>query len=239
MIEGAQGAGKSTALLELATFGEESYFTDNVKISDIGKDNTIQMLQGSIIVELAELAGFNKKDDEEMKGWISMREDRCRRPYDKTISFFPRQFVIAATTNSYEYLKDPSGNRRFWPVKVGSLDIESIRRDKVQLWAEAVQLYKSGLYIGPTPEEMKMAEAVQQQRMMEDDWEQDVIAAASELNSFSGFLTRDVEEKMNLPLRERTRSTSNRIAAILHGAGYEYTNKRNGAEQRKCWIFKG
>jgi putative DNA primase/helicase len=239
VIEGAQGSGKSTALLELATFGSESYFTDNVKISDIGKDNTIQMLQGSIIVELAELAGFNKKDDEEMKGWISMREDRCRRPYDKTISFFPRQFVIAATTNSYEYLKDPSGNRRFWPVKVGALDIEAIKRDKEQLWAEAVYLYKSGLYIGPTPEEMKMAEAVQQQRMMEDNWEQDVLSAAQGLNGFNGFSTRDVEEKIGLQIRERNRATANRIAAILRANGYEFVNKRYGQSQRKVWVIVG
>ena len=147
VMEGKQGKGKSTALKVLATFGhdvEESYFTDAIMIADIQTKDTIQKIQGSIIVELAELAGFNKKDDEEIKRWITLQHDDVRLPYARTTTRFNRQCVLSATTNSYDYLKDAIGNRRYWPVKTENIDLEALRADKTQLWAEAVYNFKPG-----------------------------------------------------------------------------------------------
>jgi predicted P-loop ATPase len=236
VIEGRQGGGKSTALREMATFNDESYFTDNIKISDISRDNTIMMLQGSLIVELAELAGFNKKDDEEIKGWITVREDRCRRPYDKVVSYFPRQFVLSATTNNYDYLKDPSGNRRYWPMKAGVLDVEGIKRDRLQLWAEAVHCYKSGLYIGPNEEEMQLAKTAQDKRLSVDAWEDDVINALHKMNTFNGFKLRDVLFEMGLTIKDRDDRAARRVGNILRSLGYEYMTKWIDGKTQKLWF---
>lgn len=243
VIEGSQGRGKSTALEYMATFGrdkKESYFTDNIKIVDIQNKDTILMLQGSIIVELAELAGFNKKDDEEIKGWITVKEDRCRKPYERTVTVFPRQFVLAATTNSYDYLKDPTGNRRYWPFKSSALDLEAIQRDREQLWAEAVHLYKSGLYIGPNEEEMALAEIAQNKRMSQDSWEDDVLSAVEKLglHVFNGFKIREVFRELGIGLRDQDLKSTRRITAILQSNGFVNEPKWIDGKTTRVWMKK-
>ncbi len=240
VIEGTQGRGKSTALEYMATFGdtEEAYFTDNIKISDIQDNDTILMMQGSIIVELAELAGFNKKDDEEIKGWITLKVDRLRRAYDRTITVCPRQFVLAATTNSYDYLKDPTGNRRYWPFRSSAVDLEAIKADRKQLWAEAVQSYKSGLYIGPDEDEMKLAETAQLKRRSIDSWEDSVLAAAEDasLMGMRGFSMTDIFEKLNILFRDRDYKSTRRITSILQQDGYVNVVKTVGGKSTRVWV---
>lgn len=240
VMEGAQGRGKSTALEYMATFGdiEEAYFTDNIKIADIQNKDTILLLQGSIIVELAELAGFNKKDDEEVKGWVTLKVDRCRKPYERTVTIFPRQFVLAATTNSYDYLKDPTGNRRYWCFKSSAVDLQAIKRDRKQLWAEAVMHYKAGLYIGPTEDEMRLAEIAQEKRRSIDSWEDEVLKAARDagIMGLGGFSTNDIFEKLNILFRDRDHKSTRRIAGILQQAGYDSTTKKVAGKTVRIWV---
>ena len=243
VMEGTQGRGKSTALEYMATFGHghtETYFTDNIKISDIQNKDTILLLQGSILVELAELAGFNKKDDEEIKGWITLKQDRCRKPYERTITVFKRQFVLSATTNNYDYLKDPTGNRRYWPFKSSALDLEAIKRDREQLWAEAVHLYKSGLYIRPTEEEMELALVAQDKRRSVDTWEDDVLKAANDLGpkKYEGFKVRDIYRNLGVPLREQDFKSTRRITTILQINGYENSVARIDGKSMRVWKVK-
>jgi putative DNA primase/helicase len=240
VMEGKQGEGKSTALEYMATFEGEAYFTDNIKIADISKDNTIIMLQGSIIVELAELAGFNKKDDEEIKGWIVNKHDKCRRPYDKMVSVFTRQFVLSATTNNYDYLKDPTGNRRYWPLKSSAVDLEAIQRDRKQLWAEAVHWYKSGLYIGPTEEEKILAKTAQNKRLVVDSWEDHVLEATEKLGMriYEGFRVRDIFRELQMGMRDQDQKSSRRITSILQTNGFENEVKWNGAKSERVWLKK-
>lgn len=239
VMEGKQGRGKSTALKTLATFGaeiEESYFTDAITIADLQSKDTIQKIQGSIIVELAELAGFNKKDDEEIKRWITLQHDDIRLPYARTTTRFNRQFVLSATTNSYDYLKDPTGNRRYWPFLAGAIDIEALKQDRKQLWAEAVLLYKSGLYVGPTDEETIMAERAQEKRRSVDAWEQDVLRAVEGLGLKPDLKTEDIMREMGLNLRDRDFKAQRRVCNILQGIGYESRPKRIGGVVQRVWV---
>ena len=242
VMEGAQGRGKSTALEYMATFGdiEEAYFTDNIKISDIQNKDTILLLQGSIIVELAELAGFNKKDDEEIKGWVTLKVDRCRKPYERTVTIFPRQFVLAATTNSYDYLKDPTGNRRYWCFKSSAVDLAAIKKDRKQLWAEAVRLYKSGLYIGPTEDEMRLAEFAQEKRRSIDSWEDAVLKAAEDVSvmGLGMFDTNDIFDKLSIIFRDRDQKSQRRITSILQQAGYVSVTKNVKGASKRVWVRK-
>lgn len=241
VMEGEQGRGKSTAFEYLATFGrdkQEAYFTDNIKLSDIQNKDTILMLQGSIIVELAELAGFKKQEDDEIKGWITTKEDRCRVPYAKTITHFPRQFVLCGTTNNYDYLKDPTGNRRYWPFKSSNVDLESIKNDREQLWAEAVSLYRGGLYIGPTDDEAALAKIAQDKRLTVDTWEDDVLAAVADLglNATRGFNTRDIYRGLGLGLKDQDFKNTRRINNILQQNGYSNEIRRLDGKTRRVWV---
>lgn len=238
VMEGKQGRGKSTALKVLATFGddvEESYFTDAITIADIQSKDTIQKIQGSIIVELAELAGFNKKDDEEIKRWITLQHDDIRLPYARTTTRFKRQYVLSATTNGYDYLKDPTGNRRYWPCKTGTIDLEALKKDRKQLWAEAVHWYKQGLYVGPTPEEMLLAEKAQEKRRSIDAWENDVVSALSNMALKPDIKTEDIMREMGLGLKDRDYKAQRRVSGIMQGLGYESKPKRIGATVQRVW----
>lgn len=234
VLEGKQGIGKSTALRTLATFSGVSYFKDGITIADIQSKDTIMQMQGCIIIELAELAGFSKKDDDELKRWITIQHDDCRLPYARTTSRFDRQFVLAATTNNYEYLKDPTGNRRYWPIMCGKIDGESLQKNCNKLWAEAVALYKSGLYIGPTQEEMELATKEQAKRLASDAWEDDVIKAMKELGHKASMQAIMVE--MGIVLRDRDSKSARRISYILGKNGYESKSVYDNGTTRRMWV---
>ena len=215
-----QGFYKSTALRELATFNGESYHTDGFNITDIGREYATLKLQGVMIVELSELSGFNKKDDESIKNWITQTVDEVRLPYERTVSKFPRKFVLCATTNAYDYLKDPTGNRRYWPVTICKpIDIELVKSVKEQLWAEAVHLYKQGIYIGLSKEESDMAEYERNKRLQADAWE-DIVLGAVERLGLDEFRTSDVLGKMDLKTNDKNEKAIRRISGILKANGY-------------------
>lgn len=241
VIEGTQGAGKSSSLKKLATFGKEkheAYFTDSVALSDIQNKDTIPKLQGSIIVELAELSGFSKKDDEEIKRWITLDHDLTRLPYERTPKRFDRQFVLAATTNNSDYLKDPTGNRRFWPFDAKNIDDEAIERDKEQLWAEAVHLYKNSFDIIPTEHERALAATVTAKRMQVDTWEDDVVKAIENMGfkAREGFKTHEVMNEMGLGLRDQDFRNSQRVSKIIQTLGYISIVKWFGGKSMRVWV---
>ena len=95
-------------------------------------------------MEMAELAGIRSAIDEKIKAYISNRTDVYREPYARASVGVPRQQVFIGTTNADSYLNDPTGNRRFWPVKVGTIDLDALTRDRDQLWAEAVARFDAG-----------------------------------------------------------------------------------------------
>lgn len=140
IIQGKQGIGKSTLADKLG--GE--FFVDSLKSLGNNKDD-YQTLIGAWIVELGELDSFNKTSIDTMKGFISAREDKIRLPYDKITQRFPRTCVFIGTTNPDKYLKDATGNRRFFPIPTPnqpSTDVFSINDEDVQqIWAEAYHLY--------------------------------------------------------------------------------------------------
>lgn len=138
VMEGPQGAGKSTTLSILGG----AWFSDTtLKLDE--KDSRMLAAQ-SWVIELAELSAVRATETESQKAFFSQCEDKFRPPYGYKIEVFPRRCVFAGTTNRDTYLHDPTGNRRYWPVWCEEFDLEALRRDRDQLWAEAVHRYKSG-----------------------------------------------------------------------------------------------
>jgi len=233
VLEGQkQGLYKSSFLKSLATFNGERYHTDSVSVSQIGdKDSNIK-LQGNLIVELAELSGFSKQEDEVIRNWLTQEIDEVRLPYSRKTTKYKRQFVFAATTNNYDYLKDPTGNRRYWPITIDTvIDLAAIEDIKAQLWAEAVWLYKDGLYIGPTPEENELADRERNKRVTSDVWEDEILRIVKS-NRLVEFKASEIIDKMGLKLNEKNDRTLRRVTSILKMNGFENSPKWD-IEQKK------
>lgn len=139
VLEGPQGALKSSSLRVLG--GE--WFTDSLKLGSDSKV-TIEQTGGAWIVEVAELAGMEKRDVEAVKAQTTMREDKARLAYGHFPSTVPRQWIAVGTTNSSRYLRDQTGNRRFLPIPIGKIDLAALKRDRDRLWAEAYHRAKAG-----------------------------------------------------------------------------------------------
>lgn len=140
VLYGPQGMGKSVILSKLG----KSWFNDS--LADVQSKDALEQIQGSWIVELAELAPTFKKDNEIVKSFLSRSTDRFRAPYGRRTEEYPRQCVFAGSTNDLLFLKDRTGNRRFWPITAGA--IEPVKRswdmtdeDIDQIWAEAFELW--------------------------------------------------------------------------------------------------
>lgn len=161
ILEGPQGLFKSSALRVLG--GE--WFTD--ASLTLGDKDTQMLISTSWIVELAELASFKKSEGEARKAFFSRPSDKYRPPYGARTIEVPRRCVFVGTTNDDDYLSDLTGNRRYRPVRCTMIDLEGLKRDRDQLWAEAVARYESGEKWWLDTEDFPTAEAVALERVPE------------------------------------------------------------------------
>lgn len=144
VLEGPQGIMKSTALRTLAEALAPDVFSD--RLSPLKNKDSMIELMGKVIVEVAELAAFRGVDAESIKRFLSAQDDDLRLPWDKTTTRLLRGCVFAGTLNpnGQGWLDDPTGGRRFWPVTVKQLDLEKLRAEASQLWAEARVRFEVG-----------------------------------------------------------------------------------------------
>ncbi|MDA8229701.1 MAG: virulence-associated E family protein, partial [Magnetospirillum sp.] len=167
ILEGAQGAKKSTALKVLAG---SDWFTD--ELAEIGSKDAAQQMRGVWIIEIAELDALGRADVSRIKSFLSRTNDRYRPPYERYVVDVPRQCVFAGSVNPDTYLRDETGNRRFWPIRCGRIDIDALRRDRDQLWAEAMAMYAQGaIWWLADPELIALANAEQEERYQADAWD--------------------------------------------------------------------
>ena len=169
VLNGPQGVGKSTLISRLAG----DWFSDSLNLSDTKDKTAAEKLQGYWIMEIGELAGLKKAEVETLRSFLSRQNDIYRASFGKRATPHLRQCVFFGTTNAEKgYLRDTTGNRRFWPVKTpgGSrkhsweLSSEDIR----QIWAEVLVYVKAGerLYLDGKMEDTAKSE---QREAMESD----------------------------------------------------------------------
>ena len=191
ILEGRQGAGKSTALELLATVDGRSWFSDT-PINLSSKDAYLA-LQGKWIVELAELDSLMRAEDSQAKAFFSSRVDRYRPPYSRNTRDFPRRCVFAGSVNHSDYLRDETGGRRYWPVACGEIDLAGLRVERSQIWAEAVARYKSGERWFPTTrEERELCSRQQAERQIEDPWLPILVAHLNSVEAPNGLTSHEI-----------------------------------------------
>lgn len=144
VLEGAQGAGKSQAARSLAEAILPSAFAENIPSITGEAIEARRSVRGRWVVELGELAATRKADAEDLKAFLSAQTDNVRMPYGRAFEDVPRSCVFIASTNESGWLRDATGGRRFWPVRVGRINLAALRQDAKQLWAEAVVRFRAG-----------------------------------------------------------------------------------------------
>lgn len=195
IFEGEQGICKSTVFRVL---GYDEWFTDNLTVG-LEPQKVIEQMQGKWIGELAELTNIHKKDVESIKHFITRQVDESRLAYGREPVRVPREFVLGATTNKPRYLRDETGDRRFWMVatkgvvEVGNglplmLDIQGLTAVRDQLWAEAAVREAAGEPIHLSPEIEALARVEQAKRFDADERQQ---MLEDLLEGLCGFVPND------------------------------------------------
>lgn len=163
VLEGRQGIGKTEVL---RIIGGKFYADMHYAVTDKDFYNA---MQGKFLIEIAELDAFSKADITRIKQVITCTTDRYRLPYARTAQDFPRSCVFVGTTNEADYLKDPTGGRRFWPITCTGIDTDFVRDCRDQLFAEAVARLRRGEAWHEMPKDL--VEAEQESRRRIDEWE--------------------------------------------------------------------
>ena len=255
ILEGPQGARKSTTLKVLAG---EDWFTD--ELPDLGSKDAALHMQGVWIVEIAELDAIGRAEVSRIKAFLTRTTDRFRPPYGRYTVEVPRQCVFAGTVNPDTYLRDETGNRRFWPLRCGTIDIAALARDRDQLWAEAVHRFRAGaIWWIDDLELLATAREEQDRRYQADAWDDliehwlthEIRTVSDGYPDYGNTRTESVrrpepltdvsvgeilEEAIGLEPARWTRGDQMRVSAYLKANGWVRYRRRDGGGRE--WRYR-
>lgn len=231
ILEGPQGAFKSTAMQIIAV--NSDWFSDSLPLGAEARE-AVEQTGGKWIVEASDLHGRKRSDVEELKAFLSRRTDRARMAYARMPEERPRQFVVVGTTNSDRYLEDDTGNRRFWPVRVGDVDLTALAADRDQIWAEAALYEAEGVPTRLDPELYPAAQEHQEDRRVEDPYE-DVFREV--LGENIGILrTLDAAEIIGIARKDLNPNMTKRISRSLLKLGWRRKRVRVGNDLQYVYV---
>jgi predicted P-loop ATPase len=254
VLEGPEGTNKSTVIRVLA--GDDN-FSDQSLLG--ARDKEVQeQLNGVWMHENADLAGMKKADVESVKAFASRTTDIARPAYARSVERRKRRSIEWGTTNNSMYLRSPTGNRRFWPLKTGIIDIDALKRDRLQLLGEAGHYESQGesLLLGATDHTLwdDIAKA-QEQRRAVDPWE-DVLRNPREIEHLFSLVvhhsrnekklnvaSRDILSTVfNIPVKDQNETHSMRLAAVMKNVGWQRNDHGKvtikGVSVRGYWKWK-
>jgi putative DNA primase/helicase len=231
VLEGHMGRGKSSFLERL---GGEWYGTIT---RAIGEPDFIQEIQGVWLVEIPDMTGFGRREHSQILATITVRVDRYRPSYGRRVENRPRACVLAATSETDDYLTDTRGRRRFWPLRCTEIDLGNLSDNREQIFAEAAAKYRAGALWHEMPGE---TDDEQLERMHEDLWTERVLDHVSELlPQLSGGVAKVIaipahilKNGLDIELKDQTPADKLRIAGILQRAGWIPGKHK----QSRCWI---
>lgn len=229
ILEGSQGAGKSTAIRAL--FGGK--YTLDTPL-DLSSKDRFSALRGKWCVEHAELDSLGKHDKERVKAFVSSAVDRYRPSYARLEVSQPRQCVFAGSTNQETYLDDETGGRRFNGVRVGPIDVAALSRDRDLLWAEALEAYRSGATWWPDPALVPVYQAEQAARRKVDEWERLVIEYVT---GRARVLVGDIlSTALDIEAARWTTQDQTRVRRALTAMGWTQRRERVDGERQRWWY---
>lgn len=231
ILEGAQGIGKSTCLKTL--FGEQ-WFTDTLP-ADIRSRDVHQALQGIWCVEFAEIEHILRADAEAVKAFLSRQEERYFPRFGRALVQRPRQLVFVGTTNLDDFLRDTTGNRRYWPVACKKADPAWVAENREQLWAEACQREADGETIWLDHEDARQQATSQQaQRVADDVWTDTVLDWVALQPSTTVPLV--LTDCLKIPIERQDKRSEMRVAGILRVNGWTRGLGRSGINVGRVWT---
>ncbi|MFO0674155.1 MAG: virulence-associated E family protein [Polyangiaceae bacterium] len=239
VLKGEQGAGKSSLLYALSP--DRRWVQEGVP--DLENKDAQESLRGRWLVELPELQTLLRKREEAVKDFLSREEDSYRRPYDRGATRAPRQCVFIATTNDDEILRDPTGARRYWIVRVApKMNLGWVREKRDAIWRAALDLAIAGELHYLTPEEETALRVLQEPFQQGDPWD-NAIAGFVEGKAF--VTTADVwghlrgtlfDTDVTRDLSSLTKADERRITTALRRLGWKGDQKEKRGEKRvKGW----
>lgn len=227
VLVGAQGAGKSTFAQVLgAPWTVESNST-------FGTKDSIQELEGAWMIEVGELSSLTRSRIEVMNHFVSRVADHYRKSYGRWVVDQLRSCVFVGTTNEFKFLRDYTGNRRFWPIVCGDIDLKLLKDNRAQLWAEAVALYDAGEQWHLTKAEEKLAKEVQENHRAVSELEEDVRAWLDQclVATPAPITCTTVSDVFDAIAGEHERHTLNARRQVETAIGY--------AMRRAGWVCTG
>jgi predicted P-loop ATPase len=230
VLEGPQATLKSTACRILGG----AHFSDSLPDVTAGKDVS-QHLRGKWLVEVSEMDAMSRAETTLLKAFITRQVEQYRPSYGRREVIEPRQCVFIGTTNKKTYLKDETGGRRFWPVQTGNIDPSALERDRDQLFAEAVRMYRSCVPWWPDRSfERQHIMPEQEARFQPDAWEEliETYLAFGRDKVTVGQVGRGA---VGIENRHLGRSEENRIVAILEKLGW----RRGKRDADGRWWVRG
>lgn len=240
ILVGDQGAGKTRGVEALAP--EEGAFVEvNLEHRD---DNLARALRGKLIGELGELRGLMTREAEAIKAWMTRTHEEWIPKYREFATRFPRRLVFIGTTNDDEFLGDATGERRWLPIRVGKVDVAAVERDRDQLWAEGIELFKKAGVQWHEAQTLAKNEHVHFK--VQDSWEGPIAQwlGTDDMDTTDGTKRGDrpfrLHEMMGpalgLDARNITRKEELRAGRVLRGLGYEKRVFRDGLLVFKGWA---
>lgn len=228
ILEGDQGRWKSTAFATLAGdwFGDTPFA--------IGDKDSYLVMRGHLIYELAELDGFSRAESSRAKAFFSSRYDTFVPKYVAWAIKVPRQCVFAGTVNHGTYLRDTTGNRRYWPVKIERADIEALAGVRDQLWAEAMHRFAQGERWWVEEAERELFALEQELRYVGDAYEELVREWALGKSEFT--MADVLADCLHLEKSKWTRAEQTRVGEVLATLGYVKADRGSAAKPR--YVYK-
>lgn len=229
VLEGPQGVLKSSIC---ATIAGSQYFSDT--LPDLGSDHVrvSTHLRGKWLVEVSELSSFSRADASKLKQFISTPEEKYMPKYGRKEVTEPRTCLFIGTTNDDHYLRDPTGGRRFWPVKCGAINLDWLVANRDQLFAEAVSEYQRTQRWWPEADfERQHIAPIQEQRLEVDAWDEPVLGYLLGRDRLT--MVQLADEALGLKKDRFGVADQRRIANILRAAGWRQHKGSGGARH---WI---
>lgn len=240
ILKSGQGTVKTEGIRAMAPHDDQFGEIDLSKSDDALARQT----RGKLVCELSELRGLNSRESETIKAWVSRRYEEWVPKFKEFTTKFPRRFICFGTTNEDEFLADVTGERRWLPLAVGRADLEALRRDCGQLWAQGAAIFRQHGVVWQDAEQLAKREHTKYK--VRDSWT-DIVGAWLDEPAFGGpegVLQGDLPIRMHEVLQGAlrinpqniTRKEEVRVGRILRERGYQNMAYRRGGEVLWGWI---